>query len=183
VKTEGEIKQKVKQVIFRHRKAYIRQGLAKKPLNCRHNDTVRLPVHMSNRAELRVCGFCPDGVTPNNFVCDSTMGGDKQAADCPFFENHTTADELKEEFNKKLGLNGEAPVQIGYIAKEYPDVAALMWVLGPGGREQNPEEPKSEGPNAGKGGGLFAFFGDGEDLESVPERPLVEEATHEPESA
>lgn len=182
MKTEGEIKQKVKQVIFRHRKAYIREGLSRKPGNCVHNETVRLPVHMSNRAELHVCGFCPDGEVPNNFVCDSSMGGDKQAADCPFFRHKTTADDLKQEFNKKLGLNGEAPVQIGYIAKEYPDVAALMWVLGPGGRSQNPEEPESEKPDGGNARNLLAFFGDGEDVESVPERPLVEDL-HESEPA
>lgn len=178
MKAEGQIKQKVKQVIFRHRKAYIRAGLARKPRNCLHNDKVRLPIHMSNRATLNVCGYCPDGETPNNFVCDSSMGGDKQAADCPFFENRTTAEDLKEEFNRKLGLNGEAPVEIGYIAKEYPDIAALMWVLGPGDREQNPEAPKK---NQGEGENILAFFGDGEDVGAVPERPLVEEA-HEPQS-
>lgn len=175
MKNEGQIKQKVKQVIFRHRKAYINEGLARKPENCLHNDRVRLPVHMANRATLGICGFCPDDQTPNNFVCDSSMGGDKQAAECPFFRSHTSAEELKDEFNKKLGLNGETPVKIGYIAKEYPDVAALMWVLGPGDRGQDADVPPSE-----EEGSILAFFGDGEDVGTVPEQPLVEES-HEPE--
>lgn len=172
MKNEGQIKQKVKQVIFRHRKAYIQHGLARKPENCSHNDVVRLPVHMSNRATLHICGYCPDGIVPTNVVCDSTMGGDRQAAECPFFRSKKNASTLKEDFNRKLGLNGESPVEIGYIAKEYPDVAALMWVLGPGSKEHNSEEPEEEEnePN------ILAFFGDGEDVGAIPERPFVEES-------
>lgn len=173
MKSEGQIKQKIKQVVFRHRKAYIRHGLARHPENCTHNQKVSLPVHMSNRATLRICGYCPEGGEPNNVVCDSTMGGERQAGECPFFEPNRSAENLKEEFNRKLGLNGEDPVEIGYIAQEYPDVAALLWVLGPG-KPANVKEPP-EPPNEAN---ILAFFGDGEDVGPVPERPLVEE-THE----
>lgn len=169
MKSEGQIKQKIKQVVFRHRKAYIRHGLARHPENCRYNQKVRLPVHMANRATLRVCGYCPQGKSPNNVVCDSTMGGERQAAECPYFEAGRSADDLKDEFNQKMGLNGEAPVEIGYIAQEYPDVAALLWVLGPR-KPANVKEPEEEKNEAN----ILAFFGDGEDLEEVPERPLVE---------
>lgn len=168
MKSEGQIKQKVKQVIFRHRKAYMKRGLSKRPENCIHNHRVTLPVHMANRASLGVCGYCgEDG--PNNVVCDSTMGGDKQAAECPYFQERSSAEDLKEEFNRKLGLDGEKPVEIGYIAKEYPDVAALLWVMGPGktvNREVPPPESKSN---------ILAFFGDEDEPDHVPERPLVEE--------
>jgi len=169
VKNDGQIKQKIKQVVYRHRKAFVRHGLARHPENCSYNKRVTLPVHMSNRAALHVCGYCPDGETPNNVVCDASMGGDRQAGECPFFEAKNTAEALKEEFNENLGINGGAPREIGYIAKEYPDVAALLWVMGPG-KGVNVEEPEEEGqPN------ILALFGNGEDLGDVPERPLVED--------
>lgn len=170
MKTEGKVKQKVKQVVFRHRKNFVVQGLARRPGNCRHNRTVHLPVHMANRATLGVCGYCHEEGESLDVVCDSTMGGDTQAADCPYFSPAKTAKELKEEFNAKLGLDGTA-VRIGYIAKEYPDVAALMWVLG-GNQNANTEAPPREDEN-----NILALFGDGEteeEPESVPEQPLVE---------
>ena len=167
MKTEGQIKQKVKQVVFRHRKAYIRHGLARHPGNCFFNRRVHLPVHMTNRVVLHICGYCSD--TPNNVVCDATMGGDRQAAECPYFEARKTADQLKDEFNEKLGVDGGPPREIGYIAKEYPDVAALLWVMGPG-KGTNPEEPEEgEQPN------ILALFGSEEDLGDVAEHPLVED--------
>lgn len=168
MKTEGQVKQKVKQVIFRHRKAFVQRGLARHPENCTYNEKVRLPVHMANRATLRVCGYCPDGSTPNNVVCDASMGGERQAAECPYFEARRSADALKDEFNRRLGLDGSA-VEIGYIAKEYPDVAALMWVMGPG-KNANRDEPAPE-PQ----GNILAFFGDAEEPADLPDRPLVEE--------
>jgi len=175
VKTEGQIKQKVKQVIFRHRKEYVRHGLSRRPENCSYNERVHLPVHMANRATMGVCGHCFDGDTPRNLVCDSTMGGDRQAEGCSFFQERTSADDLKDEFNRKLGLNGPA-VEIGYIAKEYPDVAALMWVMGPG-KDANREEPAKE---LERQSNILAFFGDEEEPEEIPERPLVEEDHGEP---
>lgn len=174
MKTEGQIKQKAKQVIFRHRKEYVRHGLARRPENCSHNEEVHLPIHMANRATLHVCGYCDDQGVRNAVVCDSTMGGEKQAQKCPYFESRRNAKTLKEDFNKKLGLSGSEPVEIGYIAKEYPDVAALLWVLGPD-KGQNTKEPEPEDDQSN----ILAFFGDpDEEPENLPERPLVEE-THE----
>lgn len=169
MKSEGQIKQKAKQTIFRHRKKYVEAGLSPRPQNCTYNTKVRLPVHMANRATLHVCGYAPDGSTPNNVVCDSTMGGDKQAAECPYFECRLEADALKQDFNQKLGIEGGAPKEIGYIAKEYPDVAALLWVMGPG-KNSNSEEPAEE-----EQANILAFFGNAEEPDDLPERPLVEE--------
>lgn len=169
MKSEGQIKQKVKQVVFRHRKAYIRHGLARHPQNCSFNQKVRLPVHMANRATLGVCGYCADGSPPNDIVCDSTMGGDQQAAKCAFFQERHSAEALKDEFNRKLGIDGGTPREIGYIAQEYPDVAALLWVMGPA-KHSNKEKPEPE-PESN----ILAFFGDGEEPEEIPERPFVED--------
>jgi len=178
VKSESQIKQKVKQVIFRHRKRYVQEGLARHPQNCVHNDKIHLPVHTSNRATIRVCtwgiahvkspGEGHDGEAWNNRVCDASMGGEQQAVECPFFTPCSTADELKAEFNENLGIEGGTPKDIGYIAKHYPDVAALLWVLGPS-KGARTEDPEDEDPN------ILAFFGKGEGVTEVPERPLVEE--------
>lgn len=170
MKGEGQIKQKVKQVVFRHRKAYIRRGMARHPENCVFNEQIHLPVHMANRASLRVCGYCPEGGEPSKVMCDATMGGERQAAECPVFQAHKSAEELKEEFNDKLGIEGGPPKEIGYIAQAYPDVAALLWVLGPG-QGVNVGAPSEENgePN------ILAFFDDGKEVGDIPERPLVED--------
>jgi len=96
------------------------------------------------------------------------MGGEQQAVECPFFTPCSTADELKAEFNENLGIEGGTPKDIGYIAKHYPDVAALLWVLGPS-KGARTEDPEDEDPN------ILAFFGKGEGVTEVPERPLVVE--------
>ena len=106
MKTEGQIKQQVKQVVYRRRKAFIRHGLARHPENCTYTERVKLPIHMSNRATLHICGYCSDGKTPNNIVCDTSMGGDRQAAECPYFEARRSAEELKAEFIYELTKNG-----------------------------------------------------------------------------
>lgn len=170
MKTEGQIRQQIKQVIYRHRKTYIRTNLSRHPENCAFNERVHLPVHMANRATLRVCGYCPNGEDRNNVVCDATMGGEAQAGNCGFFEPRVDAEMLKEEFNHKLGIDGGPPKEIGYIAKHYPDLAALLWVMGPG------KGTNSEAPPAEDKANILAFFGDGdsEDMD-VPERPFVEE--------
>lgn len=168
MKSEGQIKQKLKQVIYRHRKNYVAQGLARVPENCCHNRVVRLPVHTGNRAVIRVCGLDLGEGDTNDVVCDSTMAGEEQARKCEYFRECATAEQLKDEFKQKLGLDGTT-VNIGVIAKEYPDVAALMWALGPG-KPVDKKEPKPEGP------GILAFFGGPiEEPEEVPERPLVED--------
>jgi hypothetical protein len=102
------------------------------------------------------------------------MGGDALAATCPFFRPVRKAEALKADFNRMLGLDGSVPVQIGFIAKEYPDLAALMWVIGPS-ENANTTDPVKTSDDS-----ILAFFADGEDEEeegsSVPERPLVEES-------
>ena len=151
MKKENEIKHQLKQVIFRHRKRHVVEGLKRKPVNCKHNDVVRLPVHPSNRAEIHVCRF-QNGEGWNNRVCDSSMAGDEQARQCKYFECRNTPESLKKEMMERMGLDGTA-VSLGELARDFPDVAALLWVLGPNKhiRAQAEDEPQ---PN------ILAFFGD-----------------------
>jgi hypothetical protein len=168
VKTEGEIRHKLKQVIYRHRKDFVKRGLARMPENCEHNRVVRLPVHTGNRATIRVCGYEKDG-EGNDVVCDASMAGEVQAEKCPYFCCRHDADGLKSRFKSKMGLDGTV-VQIGLIAKEYPDVAALMWALGPRDKQNKRSPAEDSSP------GILAFFGDPKDEPVVvPEQPLLED--------
>lgn len=160
MRREGQVRHKLKQVIFRHRKKFVEMGLSQVPENCKHNGVVRLPIHTGNRATIRVCRYVKDGDW-NNRVCDSTMGGEEQARGCPFFECSHTPESLKTEFSQKLGL-GDSEVHAGILAKEYPDIIALMWVLG---TPQPNDHPSNVSENS-----ILAFLGsdsleDFEDLE------------------
>jgi len=170
VKSEGQVKQKLKQVIYRHRKSHVERGMTRIPENCTHNRAVRLPVHTGNRAVIHVCAYLVSETEPNDVVCDSTMAGEVQARECPYFEGCHSAEDLKDEFTRNLGLDG-SPVNIGVIAKEYPDVAALMWALGPD-KKMDTKAPAEPGDS-----GILAFFGESlEEPDVVPERPLVEDS-------
>jgi len=166
MKRESQVRHKLKQVTFRHRKKFVEAGLSRRPSNCSHNGVVRLPIHTGNRATIHICRFQHGQDDWNNRVCDSSMGGDLQARDCPFFESLHSVDSLKEAFNRKLGLGGE-PVQAGVLAQEYPDIIALMWVL-------DSEKKRTEGGGEGEDSkpllkeGILAFFG-AEELEKTRE--------------
>lgn len=166
MKREGQIRHKLKQVIYRHRKKFVEEGLAKRPCNCEYNDVVRLPLHTGNRATIHICQYEDDSEGWHNRVCDSSMGGDVQAKSCPYFECINTPESLKNEFGKTLGLGGEE-IQTGVLAQKYPDVMALMWVLDT--EQKNKKTPEFNQPN------ILAFFGSEGEPESVPVEPLLED--------
>ena len=57
-------------------------------------------------------------------ICDDEIEGCiKQAQDCPFFVASKSKEETTEEF--RILVEGE----VGSLANEYPDVAALQWIL------------------------------------------------------
>lgn len=166
MRRESQIRHKLKQVIFRHRKKFVEHGLSRRPENCEHNRVVSLPIHTGNRATIRICDYADDD-TENDVVCDSTMGGEVQARACPYFGCCNSPETLKDEFSHKLGL-GEGETQAGVLAKEYPDIIALMWVLGTG--KQNGATPPESESN------ILAFFGS-DDIEtgSISDEPLLDE--------
>jgi hypothetical protein len=180
MRTDGQIRHKLKQLIFRHRKKFVEKGLSQKPHNCKHNGVVRLPVHTGNRATIHVCtwgvghvvepGKGHDGENWNNRVCDSSMGGDEQAQECPYYEGCHSPESLKAEFTRKLGF-GDNQTSSGQLAQEYPDLIALMWVLGTAKKKNGADNSMPEGD------GILAFFGsDVEEPDEVPDEPLLEEA-------
>lgn len=163
MKEASTVKHKLRQVIFRHRKQFIKEGLKQCPGNCRYNAPVKVPPGPGRRKIIRVCLYKEDEGW-NNVVCDENEGGLEQARTCPYFECKNNATDLKSMFSSLLGLDG-TPVEIGWIAKHYPDVAALTWVLGQQPKAKPPEQPKPEP--------VLALVGE-DAPEEIPEAPLAE---------
>lgn len=120
----GAIRHKLKQVIYRHLKRRLETDLAERPENCVYNHTVMDPYNQAHDrfpAPLHVCIHTDMEVR----LCDSRWGGNEKAKNCPYFRASQDKDEVKDEFKEFMRT---APLP--EIAAEYPDVAALMWVLG-----------------------------------------------------
>lgn len=112
MKSEGAIRQKLKQARFRHLKKILQADLSTLPINCEHNRILDLP-----DIEVSICSLYAT-------VCDEQYGGREIARECPKYQGRYEKEKLKEDF---LLLMTES--SIGTIAVEYPDIAALMWVL------------------------------------------------------
>lgn len=120
----GEIAQKLKQLLFRHRKNLLAQALYRQPETCKHNH----PTHLQEGEDV----FVGDGPPLPRFcahadqlglVCDPEYGGEDLAAHCPLWEPIKTPEQIKQDFRN---LVAAGPAQ---VTKAYPDAAALMWVL------------------------------------------------------
>jgi len=113
MKDIGAIRQKLKQVLYRHRKKHIQDRLSVEPGNCKHNLELQgLPM-----GPVFICGGTCQGV-----VCD--INHNNPSENCGFFEPAWEVDEIKVTFDQELSEKSVAEV-----AREYPDAAALMWVL------------------------------------------------------
>jgi len=120
MKTEGEIRQKLKQVIFRHLKARLRSNFKPSPGSCIHNVLVSL----RNGGEVGVCHYTDPSGIPRGVVCDEQVDEGVRAQECPLWVPSRTKSEVREDFQELLGSSDR-----GKIAAEYPDIAALIWVL------------------------------------------------------
>ncbi len=114
--TISKVKQKLKQVKFRHLKAYLSDNLKADPRNCTHNE-----ISTSINGEVGVCAY--EGSTIYGTVCDTNFGKDL-SKDCGLFCPKRSKEELKREFYDFIDNSS-----IGEVAKEFPDVTALIWVL------------------------------------------------------
>lgn len=109
-KGDGEIRQKLKQVRFRHLKREIESCVKVTARNCIHN----VPLQVRG-VEV---GFC----ALKHVICDVAEGKD-HAQECPNFGLRASKDEVKAAFQSLM----DAPVH--EVAAKYPDIAALTWVL------------------------------------------------------
>jgi len=110
IKGDSEVRQKLKQVKFRHLKRELSERLQVAPRNCDHNKRLEF--------EGREVGFCSLRQT----LCTEEHGPDL-SQDCLDFSCRYNKDQIKEEFTTVM----ESPIH--EIAAKYPDVAALTWVL------------------------------------------------------
>lgn len=122
MKSEGSIRQKLKQARFRHLKKILKDSLKKKPANCGWNRTLELPTG----GQVSFCAlYAEDPGSWQGLICDEQYDGLELARQCPVYEAKYDKETLKDDFKQ---LMAEGP--IGMIAASYPDIAALMWVLG-----------------------------------------------------
>lgn len=128
VRTEGQIRQQLKQVLYRHLQRLLRNNFKKTPESCCFNrreplgDTgQKVGVCRWNRTENKE----DLKVSPRGKLCDSRVFGCSAVAlMCPWWGSLQSKDAIKAEFRALLASDDR-----GRIAASYPDVAALMWVL------------------------------------------------------
>ena len=128
MKTIGQIQHKIKQVRFRYLKKFLEKCLSKTSTNCVYNR----PSSFSENGVDNVC-LCGFEMEERKWVgtpCDKRL--DKRAKDCTKFEFLHTKEELKDEFQTTLDS-----LPIGAIASQFPDLAALLWVLDEDMEEDN----------------------------------------------
>lgn len=121
MQTQSKIKQQLKQVVYRHLQRKLRALFKQNPTSCRHNRVVSLEGH----SHVRLCGvLSPTGI-PRNVPCDDRIPGCyDMARECPLWDPMQDKRDVKAEYHNLIRSNDR-----GRIAAEYPDIAALMWVL------------------------------------------------------
>lgn len=131
MKSAGAIKHKLKQVRFRYMKLHLEEHLKMRPGNCAHNSVFMHP--LANGEPVGVCLKSEvQGASNNLPICDSKWAD--RASECPYFATTLTKDQYKEGFGKRL-----ESLSLPEIARDYPDMAALLWVLGEDTVEDAPE--------------------------------------------
>lgn len=121
MRSQTQIRQQLKQVTFRHLKKQLRELFKQRPDTCLHNREVLL----DEDSHVNLCGVLDGHGRPRDVPCDSRIPGcDSMARECPLWDPLRTKAEVKAEFHD-LVQSGDR----GLIASEYPDIAALMWVL------------------------------------------------------
>lgn len=112
----SKVKQKLKQVKFRHLKKYLSANLKEDPRNCTHNE-----IQTSEKGEVGVCGY--EGAKTQGMICDINYDSDR-AKTCGLFCPKKDKSSLKKEFFEFVDQSPRA-----ILAQEFSDITALMWVL------------------------------------------------------
>lgn len=118
MKKTGAVRHKFKQAAFRHLKRRLEADLRPSPENCTHNQTIRLA------GFTEPVGICRFAWRADEWpgVCDSQV--QDCSKNCPHFVSQHEKDFIKAEFHDFL-----ASATLPQIAAEYPDLAALLWVM------------------------------------------------------
>ena len=130
VRTPGEVRQKLKQVMYRHLQKEIRESFNRSPEACRYNQ----PMNLQGLGPVHLCYYKDDG-KPRRMLCDSRMyAGVRQAQNCPLWQPYRTKEAVKAEFKAIMASNDRKA-----IGERYPGIAALMWVLDGEGQSWVPD--------------------------------------------
>lgn len=140
MKPEGAVRQKLKQVRFRHAKRELEALLDRTASNCVNNATLDVP-------GAGAVGFCR--LEPTK--CCSAERGMDRAPSCRFYAGIHTKESVKES------LEASFTAPIAEVAAKYPDAAALMWVLTD--EPPTPEAPPLMDPFGESGVLVGTFFG------------------------
>jgi hypothetical protein len=133
VKTENAIRHKLKQVRFRYLKQRIEAALKRRPENCLHNELLE---GFAVSDTVRVCFAQTDFSTRKVVVCDARFGGCARSEACSLYESRQNKAEIKSEFYAEL-----EKMTFPELAFNYPDMAALLWVLADEGLEVPTPDP------------------------------------------
>lgn len=146
MKSEGKVRHKLQQVIWRHQSKAVKENFRRAPCRCKHNNRV---VSVGGK-EVGVCGFTPpEGESWPVVVCDDDMPeGLATARGCPHWEARLSKEQVKENFVLHMQdlLNQARGGEMGPLVAEYPDVGSLVWVLydGPAPVTEESEEALTE---------------------------------------
>lgn len=141
MKTESEIRNRLKNLRIRYVKKFIEKSQKQLPHNCKFNyehfekisdnsiptEYERSPrinktlVIIQSEVPIRLCTYGSENLSKWNgdIICDS----EDVSMNCSWFKAKISEDEAVEEF-KQLVSNDEMVLEL------YPDVAALQWALG-----------------------------------------------------
>lgn len=119
MRTEGQIRQKLKQVLYRSLQKAIR-GIFR-PDECKYNKKGNFQGRPVGVCKHKNCGM-------HQIICDydPIYGNSQQVSECPWFEAKKSKEVLKAEFKELIKSTDDR----GKLALNYPDAAALLWVLG-----------------------------------------------------
>jgi hypothetical protein len=121
MRREGEIQQKLKQVIYRHRQKLLQENFKKAPQTCIHNGVdLDVRLHLCRHPSQTMRVYCD----PMALSCVEL------AKECQLWQPKSTKEEIKAKFGELMGQKTST------IAAEYPDIAALKWTLQETGGEE-----------------------------------------------
>ena len=119
MKSQGQVKHKLKQVLFRHMKRHLSSSLSRVPDNCMYN---RIPTTAEGQVLEQLPSLCIHAMQAG-CVCDASSENSVEYARCPYFQPKKSKQALKDDF-VLLAKSDRA-----IVAETMPDAAALMWVL------------------------------------------------------
>jgi hypothetical protein len=163
MRTEGQIRQRLKQALHRNLQKRLKANFKQKPDTCTHN---RRPYHINKDGRAPCPAVCIHAKQGGQ-VCDERHGGVEQAKGCPLWAPLRSSDAVREEF--AAGYREMAVrAKLGHKDPAFPVASTLMWVLG--GETPGPELPETPTSEEGE----TPEEDDGDDEESDPPRELRE---------